>query len=126
MRQLSIGLSAYRLFPGRLEQPAFVAATERISQAATRALELGPIDAEVRGDGFHIEDGPLDLDEAILRLARACYERRAERIRRLDRACSDCRSSGSRFPMNWYSWCTARTGPACRAGVASSPAARPL
>ncbi len=81
MRQLSIGLSAYRLFPGRLEQPAFVAATDRISQAAVRALEFGSIDAEVRGDGFHIEDGPLDADEAIARLARACYERRAERIR---------------------------------------------
>jgi len=81
MRQLSIGLSAYRLFPGRLDQPAFVGATERIATAAARALELGPIDAEIRGEGFHIEEGPLDRDEAIARLARVCYERRAERLR---------------------------------------------
>ena len=33
LRQLSIGLSAYRLFPDNLEQPGFVAASRRIVAA---------------------------------------------------------------------------------------------
>ncbi|HEX9376591.1 MAG TPA: HEAT repeat domain-containing protein [Actinomycetota bacterium] len=81
LRQLSIGLSAYRLFPGDLSQPGFIAAVQRIDAAAQRVLANGPLEAEVTGDGFVIEDVRIPPDEAIERLALACYDRRAERIR---------------------------------------------
>lgn len=81
LRQLSIGLSSYRLFPGELEQPAFKAAVRRIEKAAQDALEHGPVEAEVLGDHFELSGGVGVSDEITDRLARACYDRQAERIR---------------------------------------------
>ncbi|MDQ3990778.1 MAG: HEAT repeat domain-containing protein, partial [Actinomycetota bacterium] len=82
LHQLSIGLSAYRLFPGNLEQAAFVAAVERVQAAARRALAAtgGPVMAALSGTAFVTRAGQIPHDEIIDRLALACYERRAERI----------------------------------------------
>ncbi|HEY7280773.1 MAG TPA: hypothetical protein VID47_04180, partial [Actinomycetota bacterium] len=81
LRQLSAGLSAYRLFPGDLDQPGFVMAARRIHIAADLVLAMGPLDAEVKSDTFIVPEGPVAPDEGIERLARACYERRVELIR---------------------------------------------
>jgi hypothetical protein len=81
LRQLSIGLSVYRLFPGELEHTGFVAAVERIREAAQRALRNGTVHAEIRG-GHEIvlEDGTTLSDEQAGRLALACYERGVEHL----------------------------------------------
>lgn len=81
LRQLSVGLSAYRLFPGNTEQEAFVAAVARITDAAQDALGRGSITVDIRGRTFATADGPLPKDETTDRLAVACYERRVERLR---------------------------------------------
>jgi hypothetical protein len=81
LRQLSIGLSAYRLFPGDQEQAGFAAAVQRIQRAAVTALEQGLVEAQVRGDHFVLSRGEILDDEVIARLAKACYERRAEWLR---------------------------------------------
>ena len=81
LQQLSIGLSAYRLFPGNLEQAAFTGAVERIRGAADRALVFGTVVVEVHGSTFRTEEDELPEDEALSRLALACYERRGERLR---------------------------------------------
>ena len=80
LRQLSIGLSAYRLYPGDLSQAGFVAATRRIETAADAALAGGVVRVEVTGRGFADEDGGLVGDEGAERLARASYDRRVERM----------------------------------------------
>jgi len=80
LRQLWLGLSAYRLFPGSLDRPGFVAAVERIQPAAARALALGPVDVEIRGDGFVLEGEALPPDESVERLGLACFERRVEEL----------------------------------------------
>jgi hypothetical protein len=80
LRQLSSGLSAYRLFPGDLRQPSFVAAVERIRGAAEKALRWGPVETEILGARFRTASGPVMSDERIERLALACYQHRAERL----------------------------------------------
>ncbi len=81
LRQLSAGLSAFRLFPGDLGQPGFVMAARRIHIAADRVLTVGPLDAEVKSDTFVVAEGPVAPEEGIERLAHACYERRVEIVR---------------------------------------------
>lgn len=78
LRQLSLGLSTYRLFPGDLQQPAYVAAVQRIRAAAERALEYGPAAVEVHGEGF--VGAPAPVDETRARLASALFERRVEQL----------------------------------------------
>jgi HEAT repeat protein len=81
LRQLSSGLSAYRLFPGDLRQPSFVAAVERIRGAAEKALQWGPVETEILGGThFRTASGPVAPDERIERLALACYQHRVERF----------------------------------------------
>ncbi|MBI2238148.1 MAG: hypothetical protein HYU54_06450, partial [Actinobacteria bacterium] len=80
LRQLWLGLSAYRLFPGALERPGFVAAVERIRFAAERALPFGPMEVQVHGEQILLEETPVPSDDSIERLARACFERRVERL----------------------------------------------
>jgi hypothetical protein len=80
LRQLSSGLSAYRLFPGDLRQPSFVAAVERIQGAAEQALRWGSVETEILGARFRTASGPVLSDERIERLALACYQHRAERL----------------------------------------------
>ena len=80
LRQLSSGLSSYRLFPGDLEQPSFVAAVTRIQDAAEKALEWGQFDAEINGNRFITAAGPMPPDERIERLALAFYHHGAEQL----------------------------------------------
>lgn len=80
LRQLASGLSSYRLFPGDIEQSAFVSAVARIQDAARQPLAGGTIALEVRGRAFATLEGPLPEDETTFRLAVACYERRVEQL----------------------------------------------
>jgi HEAT repeats len=80
LRQLALGLSTYRLFPGSSDRPGFVAAVERIERAAAAALASGAVDVEVRADGFFVGGDPIRPEESTTRLARACFERRIERL----------------------------------------------
>jgi HEAT repeat protein len=81
LRLLWYGLSAYRLYPGALERPGFRAAVERIARAAEPVLAAGIVDLRIGPDGFATPGGePLPPDEDALRLARACFERGAERL----------------------------------------------
>jgi hypothetical protein len=80
LRQIWLGLSAYRLYPGATERAGFVAAAERIEAAAQRALSDGIVDVEVHGEALWLDARPLPGEDAIGRLALACFERRVERI----------------------------------------------
>jgi len=80
LSQMSSGLSAYRLFPGDLGQPSFIQACERIRVAAERALQYGPVVADIHGSRMRTEHGPVKGDDRVERLAMACYQRRAERL----------------------------------------------
>jgi HEAT repeat protein len=80
LRQLAIGLSAYRLFPGELDKPGFVGAVERIREAAGRALTHGTVHAEIRAGKLILSDGTELVDDHAARLAEACYARGAEHI----------------------------------------------
>jgi HEAT repeats len=80
LRQLWLGLAAYRLFPGSSTRPGFAAAVERIHESVSSALAAGPIDVEVRSDGFVLAGTALPPNESTERLARACFERRVERV----------------------------------------------
>ena len=80
LRQLSSGLSAYRLFPGDLKQPTFVQVVQRIRDAAQAALAWGPFDAEINGNRFFTSTGPVASDERVERLALALYEHGTERL----------------------------------------------
>lgn len=80
LRQLWLGLSTYRLYPENPDRPGFASAVERVGAAAREALGVGPLDVEIRGDTFVTEGGPLPRNDALDRLARACFERRVERL----------------------------------------------
>ncbi|MEW6059996.1 MAG: HEAT repeat domain-containing protein [Actinomycetota bacterium] len=80
LRQLWLGLSAYRLYPGSVDRPGFVAAFARIDAAAREALASGPVDVEIRGDRLLFEGAMLPADEHLTRLGLACFERRVERL----------------------------------------------
>lgn len=80
LKQLWLGLAAYRLYPGSVDRPGFVAAVERIGAAARTALASGPVDVEVRGDRMVLEGVELPDDDHLQKLALACFERRVERL----------------------------------------------
>lgn len=80
LQQLSGGLSAYRLFPGSLEQSSFVAALKRIRDAGERVLPDGAITIDIDRDSFLVDGEPLPTDEGLARLALACYERRIQKL----------------------------------------------
>ena len=80
LRQLWLGLSTYRLYPENPNRPGFAPAVERVGSATEEALRSGPVDVEVRGEGFTMEGEPLPHDDALDRLSRACFERRVERL----------------------------------------------
>ncbi|HXF36934.1 MAG TPA: hypothetical protein VNO17_07110, partial [Actinomycetota bacterium] len=81
LRQLWYGLSSYRLYPGATDRPGFVGAVERIRAAAERALEAGIVDLRIGPEGFASPAGdPVPPDDDVLRLARECFERGAERL----------------------------------------------
>lgn len=80
LRQLWLGLSTYRLYPENPDRPGFGAAVERVGLAAAEALGKGPVDLEIRTDGFVLSGSTLPREDALDRLALACFERRAERL----------------------------------------------
>jgi HEAT repeat protein len=80
LRQLSIGLGVYRLYPGDPSWPLFVSSAERVRDSATVALAEGSFDVEIRGRTMRTTNGALPDDELLGRLALACYERGAERL----------------------------------------------
>jgi hypothetical protein len=80
LKQIWLGLSAYRLFPGSVEHEGFVAAVGRIGTAAHAALASGPVDVEVRGDRFLWEGAELRDDVHLRKLALVLFERRVERL----------------------------------------------
>ncbi|HEX6230311.1 MAG TPA: HEAT repeat domain-containing protein [Actinomycetota bacterium] len=80
LRQLWLGLSTYRLYPENPDRPGFAAAVERVGSAAREALGIGPVDIEIRGDTIVMQGAPLPRNDALDRLARACFERRVERL----------------------------------------------
>ena len=79
LRQLAVGLGVHRLYPGDLRSSAFVAAVERIQEAARSALAEGPVVVEVRSGRFVVA-GEVVADDTTVRLAQACYERRVEHV----------------------------------------------
>jgi hypothetical protein len=80
LKQLWLGLAAYRLYPGSVERPGFIAAVERIEAAARNALAGGPVDVEIRGDRIVRDGVELLGDDHVQKLALACFERRVERL----------------------------------------------
>lgn len=80
LRQLWLGLSSYRLYPENPNRPGFASAIERIGSATREALAFGPVDVEIRGEAFVMQGGALPHNDALDRLARACFERRVERL----------------------------------------------
>jgi len=80
LRQVWLGLSAYRLYPGAVERQGFVEAVERIAGATERALVDGVVDVEVHGESLWLDARPLPSEDAGRRLALACFERRIERM----------------------------------------------
>ena len=80
LRQLSIGLGVYRLYPGDPTWPLFVSSVERVKDSAAVALAEGPFDVEIRGRTMRTGNGALPDEDLLGRLALACYERGAERL----------------------------------------------
>lgn len=80
LRQLWLGLSSYRLYPGSTDRPGFTAAADRIAVAALKALVPGPVDVEIRGDQCLLGGDLVPTDDSVQRLALACFERRVERL----------------------------------------------
>jgi HEAT repeats len=78
LRQLASGLSAYRMFPGDLNQPTFVQVVRRVRAAAQAVLEWGPLEAEINGSRFTTRAGTVPPDDRIDRLALSLYQHRAE------------------------------------------------
>jgi len=95
LRQLSSGLSSYRLFPGDLEQPSFAQAVSRIQDAAEEALGWGPFNAEINGNRFTTSAGPVASDDRIERLALAFYQHGAEQL--LVQEVPDARALGALY-----------------------------
>jgi hypothetical protein len=80
LRQVWLGLSAYRLYPGATDRQGFTDASERIATAAQLALGDGVVDVEVHGETLWLDERPLPSEDAVGRLALACFERRVERF----------------------------------------------
>lgn len=80
LRQLWLALSTYRLYPENPNRPGFATAAERVGAAVDEALRGGVISVEIRGDRFVWGGSPLPRDDAVERLALACFERRVERL----------------------------------------------
>lgn len=80
LRQLWFGLATYRLYPDSPERSGFVGAAQAIEEAARSALGTGPVEVEITAEGFSSPGLDLAIDGPISRLARVCFEHRAERL----------------------------------------------
>src|SRR4029450_13318960 len=63
LRPLWLRLAADPLSPGSSPRPGFAAAVERIQESVSSALAAGPIDVEVRSDGFVLAGTALPPNE---------------------------------------------------------------
>ena len=80
LRQISIGLGVYRLYPDEVERPDFLEAVRRVQSAAEQALRSGTVDVEIHADQLSTPAGPLPNTQLLGRLALCCYERGIERL----------------------------------------------
>ncbi len=72
--------SAYRLFPGELERPAFTAAVARLRERARQLTAEGPVEVEVVRGRFHHDGRPLPAQEEHAALGQALYSRQVEQV----------------------------------------------
>lgn len=78
--QLCRAWSAYRLFPGELDRPAFATAVGRVRDLARPLVSAGPVEIEIVSGRFHHGGRPLPAQEEHLPFARALYSRQVEQI----------------------------------------------
>ncbi len=81
LRQLWFGLATYRLYPDDPERSGFVTTAGLIQEAARSVLLADPPDIEISAKGFSAPDLELPAETPLVRLARVCFERRAESLR---------------------------------------------
>jgi len=81
LRQLWFGLATYRLYPDSPERSGFQTAAGLIQGAARPVLQAEPFEIEIHQNGFAAQGVALPADPALVRLARSCFERRAEMLR---------------------------------------------
>jgi hypothetical protein len=79
-RQVAAAVTSYRLFPGDVEQEAFVSAAGRVRALAAAALPAGPLGFEVRSGIVHVDGRAFPDDGSLGRFARDCYDRRVEHV----------------------------------------------
>ena len=81
LRQLWFGLATYRLYPDNPDRSGARAGVQRIADAADSILARGTLEIEISATGFVTSELELPPDPALDRLARVCFERRAELLR---------------------------------------------
>ena len=81
LRQLWFGLATYRLYPDDPERSGFLTTAGLIQAAARSVLEADPPDIEISAKGFFAPGMELPPEAPLIRLARVCFERRAESLR---------------------------------------------
>jgi len=81
LRQLWFGLATYRLYPDSPIRSGFQATADQIGAAARAVLHAGTFEIEISASGFVASSLELPSDPALGRLARVCFERRAELLR---------------------------------------------
>lgn len=81
LRHLWFGLATFRLYPERPYRSGFLESVAQIGDAAAPLLGSGPLEIEISSDGFSVGGVDLPSDEALERLALACFARRTELLR---------------------------------------------
>jgi hypothetical protein len=81
LRQLWFGLATYRLYPDDPARSGFLTSAGLIQAAARSVLEAGSPDIEISAKGFSAPGIDLPTEAPLIRLARVCFERRAESLR---------------------------------------------
>ena len=80
LRQLWFGLATYRLYPDDPDRSGFLTTAGLIQAAARSVLEADPPDIEISAKGFSAPGIDLPPETPLIRLARVCFERRAESL----------------------------------------------
>ena len=81
LRQLWFGFATYRLYPDDPERSGFMTTAGLIQEAARSVLKFELSDIEISAEGFSASGLELASDASLVRLARVCFERRAESLR---------------------------------------------
>jgi hypothetical protein len=81
LRQLWFGLATYRLYPDDPERSGFMTTAGLIQEAARSVLKFELSDIEISAEGFSAWGLEVVSDASLVRLARVCFERRAESLR---------------------------------------------